>query len=110
MLLKEVKIRYQHSELYNDQNSDKQTTIIEVGSTYRDELGQDEHSRRDLGGVIMSRVPAQLPLGIGLRDDATFDNYFVARTNAPLLERITQQLSAEGGAVYLLMGCPWRGP
>lgn len=49
VLLKEVKIRYQHSELYNDQNSDKQTTIIEVGSTYRDELGQDEHSRRDLG-------------------------------------------------------------
>ena len=49
VLLKEVKIRYQHSDLYNDQNSDKQTTIIEVGSTYRDELGQDEHSRRDLG-------------------------------------------------------------
>lgn len=49
VLLKEVKVRYQHSELYDEQNSDKQTTIIEVGSAYRDELGHDQHSRRDLG-------------------------------------------------------------
>ncbi len=52
----------------------------------------------------MSRAPAQLPLGIGLRDDATFDNYYVARANTPLVEHLTQQLTPEGGAVPLSVG------
>lgn len=49
VLLKEVKVRYQHSELYDDQNSDQQTTIIEIGSSYRDEPDHDAHRRKDLG-------------------------------------------------------------
>ena len=47
----------------------------------------------------MSRIPAQLPLGIGLRDDATFENYYVARSNIPLVEHLTQQsCEANSGA------------
>lgn len=38
VLLKEVKVRYQHSELYDEHNADNQT-IIEVSSSYHDELG-----------------------------------------------------------------------
>jgi predicted PurR-regulated permease PerM len=42
VLLKEVKIRYQHSELYDDNNTDKHPSIIEVSSSYHDELGRDD--------------------------------------------------------------------
>ncbi|MDQ7729986.1 AI-2E family transporter [Halomonas sp. SpR8] len=38
VLLKEVKVRYQDSELYDEHNADDQT-IIEVSSSYHDELG-----------------------------------------------------------------------
>lgn len=38
VLLKEVKVRYQHSELYDEHNAENQT-IIEVSSSYHDELG-----------------------------------------------------------------------
>lgn len=50
----------------------------------------------------MSRVPAQLPLGIGLRDDATFNNFYAARSNAPLVEHLTNQL-APGGEQFLYL-------
>tara|TARA_R110002012_G_scaffold8869_6_gene40768 strand:+ start:4600 stop:5730 length:1131 start_codon:yes stop_codon:yes gene_type:complete len=42
VLLKEVKVRYQDSELYDDKNTDKHTTIIEVSSSYHDELSGDD--------------------------------------------------------------------
>ena len=57
----------------------------------------------------MSRLPAQLPLGIGLRDDATFDNYYVARSNTPLVEHLTQQLTSEGEQFLYLWGAPGVG-
>lgn len=54
VLLKEVKIRYQHSELYDENNTDKHASIIEVSSSYHDELGhggfsRDGSSRNDQG-------------------------------------------------------------
>ncbi|MBT2772100.1 AI-2E family transporter [Halomonas sp. ISL-60] len=39
VLLKEVKVRYQDSELYDDHNADNHT-IIEVSSSHHDELGR----------------------------------------------------------------------
>ncbi|MGO2242586.1 MAG: AI-2E family transporter [Halomonas sp.] len=42
VLLKEVKVRYQHSELYDDKNTDDQPKIIEVSSSYYDELSRDD--------------------------------------------------------------------
>ena len=42
VLLKEVKVRYQHSELYDEQNTDKHTPIIEVSSSHNDELGHHD--------------------------------------------------------------------
>lgn len=42
VLLKEVKIRYQHSELYDA----KQTTIVEESSTYQSELRRPNHPGR----------------------------------------------------------------
>ncbi|MGO2055113.1 MAG: AI-2E family transporter, partial [Halomonadaceae bacterium] len=39
VLLKEVKVRYQHSELYDEHNAADNQTIIEVSSSYHDELG-----------------------------------------------------------------------
>ncbi|MGO3004671.1 MAG: AI-2E family transporter, partial [Halomonas sp.] len=42
VLLKEVKVRYQHSELYDDKNTDDQPKIIEVSSSYHDELSRDD--------------------------------------------------------------------
>ena len=41
----------------------------------------------------MSRLPAQLPLGVGLRDDATFDNYYASRANASLVDHLAHQLT-----------------
>ncbi len=54
VLLKEVKVRYQHSELYDENNTDKHASIIEVSSSYHDELGhsgpsRDRNSRNDQG-------------------------------------------------------------
>ncbi|MDN7133664.1 DnaA regulatory inactivator Hda [Halomonas sp. MC140] len=57
----------------------------------------------------MSRTPAQLPLGIGLRDDATFNNYYAGRANASLLEHVTQQLTAQGEPFLYLWGAPGVG-
>lgn len=42
VLLKEVKVRYQHSELYDDKNTDDKPKIIEVSSSYHDELSRDD--------------------------------------------------------------------
>jgi len=49
VLLKEVKVRYQHSELYDENNTDKHSSIIEVSSSYHDEPSLDEQRRKDLG-------------------------------------------------------------
>ncbi|MDR5901347.1 DnaA regulatory inactivator Hda [Halomonas icarae] len=56
----------------------------------------------------MSRAPAQLPLGVGLRDDATFVN-FHAGPNATLVGRLTQQLEQEGEPFLYLWGAPGVG-
>ncbi|WP_386077875.1 AI-2E family transporter [Vreelandella sp. F11] len=42
VLLKEVKVRYQHSELYDEKNTDNHTPIIEVSSAHHDELGHHD--------------------------------------------------------------------
>lgn len=49
VLLKEVKVHYQHSELYDDKNTDKPPAIIEVSSSYHEEPGRDAHGRKDFG-------------------------------------------------------------
>ncbi|MGJ7457070.1 DnaA regulatory inactivator Hda [Halomonas sp. RA08-2] len=51
----------------------------------------------------MSRAPAQLPLGVGLRDDATFANYHPG-PNASLVARLTQQLDQGGEPFFYLWG------
>ncbi|MDT0511373.1 DnaA regulatory inactivator Hda [Halomonas sp. LES1] len=56
----------------------------------------------------MSRAPAQLPLGVGLRDDATFAN-FHAGPNATLVGRLAQQLEQEGEPFLYLWGAPGVG-
>ncbi|MCB8890352.1 MULTISPECIES: DnaA regulatory inactivator Hda [Halomonadaceae] len=57
----------------------------------------------------MSRVPAQLPLGVGLRDDATFGNYFASRENASLLTSLTRQLAPASEPFIYLWGAPKSG-
>ena len=52
--------------------------------------------------------PAQLPLGVGLSDDATFAN-FHSRGNAPLLERLRGQLDVDGEPFLFLWGAPGSG-
>lgn len=47
----------------------------------------------------MSRAPAQLPLGVGLRDDATFANFHPG-PNATLVDRLVHQLD-DGGEPFL---------
>ncbi|MDI5891413.1 DnaA regulatory inactivator Hda [Halomonas rhizosphaerae] len=47
----------------------------------------------------MSRAPAQLPLGVGLRDDATFANFYPG-PNATLVDRLVHQLD-DGGEPFL---------
>ena len=49
VLLKEVKVRYQHSELYDDKNTDKASAIIEVSSSYHEEPNRDARGRKDFG-------------------------------------------------------------
>ncbi|EWH03754.1 DnaA regulatory inactivator Hda [Halomonas sp. BC04] len=56
----------------------------------------------------MSRAPAQLPLGVSLRDDATFDS-FLPGANATLLETLTQQLGENGEPFVYLWGAAGTG-
>ncbi len=57
----------------------------------------------------MSRVPAQLPLGVGLRDDATFDNYYASIANTPLIEYLNRQLERDAEPFLYLWGAPGSG-
>jgi len=57
----------------------------------------------------MNRAPAQLPLGVGLRDDATFGNYYPGAYNAPLVEQLTRQLSPDGEPYLYLWGASGTG-
>lgn len=57
----------------------------------------------------MSRMPAQLPLGVGLRDDATFDNYYASTANASLVEHLTQQFQPNSEPFIYLWGAPGSG-
>ncbi|MGQ7248934.1 DnaA regulatory inactivator Hda [Halomonas sp. V046] len=56
----------------------------------------------------MSRAPAQLPLGLGLRDDATFDNFHPG-PNAALVDRLVHQFDAQGEPFLYLWGPPGAG-
>ncbi|MFW6345049.1 MAG: DnaA regulatory inactivator Hda, partial [Halomonas sp.] len=56
----------------------------------------------------MSRAPAQLPLGVGLRDDATFANFHPG-PNATLVGRLAAQLEPEGEPFLYLWGAPGVG-
>ncbi|MCE8021191.1 DnaA regulatory inactivator Hda [Halomonas sp. MCCC 1A11036] len=56
----------------------------------------------------MSRAPAQLPLGVGLRDDATFDSFLPA-ANASLVDRLSHQLDAGGEPFLYLWGAQGSG-
>ncbi|MCE9681621.1 DnaA regulatory inactivator Hda [Halomonas alkalisoli] len=56
----------------------------------------------------MSRAPAQLPLGVSLRDDATFDS-FLPGANATLLETLTHQLDESGEPFVYLWGATGTG-
>ncbi|MCG6659028.1 DnaA regulatory inactivator Hda [Halomonas campisalis] len=56
----------------------------------------------------MSRAPAQLPLGVGLRDDATFAS-FLPGSNAGLVDRLTHQLDAAGEPFVYLWGASGTG-
>lgn len=51
----------------------------------------------------MSTGPAQLPLGVGLRDDATFANFLPGR-NAALVGALREQLDDDGEAFIYLWG------
>ncbi|MCW4151157.1 DnaA regulatory inactivator Hda [Halomonas sp. 18H] len=51
----------------------------------------------------MSRSPAQLPLGVGLRDDATFANFFPG-PNQTLVACLKQQLDITGEPFVYLWG------
>lgn len=51
----------------------------------------------------MSPGPAQLPLGVGLRDDATFANY-LPNGNATLVDRLRAQLDETGEPFLFLWG------
>ncbi|GHC25640.1 DnaA regulatory inactivator Hda [Aidingimonas halophila] len=51
----------------------------------------------------MSRGPAQLPLEVGIRDDATFDNYLPCG-NASLVDRLRRQLDTDGEPLLFLWG------
>ena len=57
----------------------------------------------------MSRVPAQLPLGVGLRDDATFNNYYASSANASLVDHLSHQLMPGSEPFLYLWGAPGSG-
>ncbi|QEM81611.1 DnaA regulatory inactivator Hda [Halomonas binhaiensis] len=56
----------------------------------------------------MRRAPSQLPLGLGLRDDATFSNFFPG-ANEPLVGRLLHQFDADGEPFLYLWGPPGVG-
>lgn len=56
----------------------------------------------------MSRLPAQLPLSVGLRDDATFANFHPG-PNAGMVSRLVHQLDEGGEALIYLWGRPGVG-
>ncbi|MDZ7853086.1 MAG: DnaA regulatory inactivator Hda [Halomonas sp.] len=56
----------------------------------------------------MSRAPTQLPLGVGLRDDATFANFHPG-PNATLVDRLMHQLDADGEPFLYLWGASGTG-
>lgn len=56
----------------------------------------------------MSRAPAQLPLGVGLRDDATFANFHPG-PNATLVDRLVHQLDDDGEPFLYLWGASGTG-
>ncbi|QJQ94209.1 MULTISPECIES: DnaA regulatory inactivator Hda [Halomonadaceae] len=51
----------------------------------------------------MTPGSGQLPLGVGMRDDATFGN-FLAGDNAALVKALREQLDAQGESFLLLWG------
>lgn len=57
----------------------------------------------------MSRAPAQLPLGVGLRDDATFSNYYVSSANAALVKSLARQLQPDAEPFLYLWGASGSG-
>lgn len=57
----------------------------------------------------MSREPAQLPLGVGLRDDATFANYYASSANASLVEYLNCQLKPDAEPFVYIWGGPGSG-
>lgn len=57
----------------------------------------------------MNRAPAQLPLGVGLRDDATFGNYYPGTDNAALVEQLTRQPGPDGEPYLYLWGASGTG-
>ncbi|MCK2183346.1 DnaA regulatory inactivator Hda [Halomonas getboli] len=56
----------------------------------------------------MNRAPAQLPLGVGLRDDATFANFHPG-PSATLVDRLTRQLDDDGEPFLYLWGAEGVG-
>ncbi|MEQ6917274.1 DnaA regulatory inactivator Hda [Halomonas aquatica] len=56
----------------------------------------------------MSRAPAQLPLGVGLRDDATFANFHPG-PNATLVDRLVHQLDDDGEPFLYVWGASGTG-
>ncbi|MGS2743334.1 DnaA regulatory inactivator Hda [Halomonas sp. LS-001] len=57
----------------------------------------------------MSRAPAQLPLGIGLRDDATFDSFYASQRNAALVTQLQEQLRDNGEPYIFVWGATGTG-
>lgn len=57
----------------------------------------------------MSRAPAQLPLGVGLRDDATFDNFYASQRNAALVSQLQGQLREDGEPYLFIWGSNGTG-
>ena len=51
----------------------------------------------------MRRAPSQLPLGLGLRDDATFSNFFPGASE-PLVGRLLHQFDTDGEPFLYLWG------
>lgn len=56
----------------------------------------------------MSRPPAQLSLGVGLRDESTFSNFHPG-VNAALVDRLQRQFEDDGEPFLYLWGAPGSG-
>lgn len=52
----------------------------------------------------MNHTPAQLPLGVGLRDDTTFDNFHASPPNAALVSQLQGQLKDDGEPYVFIWG------